>query len=152
MKFACDPSNVDNNHYEAILLFNKPTENHTEEEVTIESPCSSTLKQPISLDDTDDVIDLTHDSEMTTSQQSDSLQNNTSNNELQFATHLFLNTAAELVDDLPHSVHGFKLYKIKCSLQEWVQKSKDLRHFKIHSSRRKDLIGTRKVGRCIRNL
>ena len=37
LKFTCDPSNVANNHYEAILLVNKPTEIHTEEEITIES-------------------------------------------------------------------------------------------------------------------
>ena len=79
-----------NNHYEAILLLDEPTPRHTDEEVTIESACPSTLEQPICLDDADDVIDLTDDSEMTTSEQSDSLQNNTSDNELQFPMHLFL--------------------------------------------------------------
>ena len=98
------------------------------------------------------IHDLTDDSNMTTSQQLDSLQNNTSNNELQFPTHLFVNTEAEWVDDLPHDIDGFKLDKIKCSPQEWVQRSQDLRYFKMHSLRRKDLIGTRKVGRCIGNL
>ena len=63
-----------------ILLLNKPTESHTEEEVTIEGPCPTCLEQPISLDDADDVIDLTDGSEMTTSQQLNSLQNKTSNN------------------------------------------------------------------------
>ena len=63
MKFTCDPSNVANNHYEPILLLNKPTERNTEEEVTIESPHPSTFEQPISLDDADNVIDLTDDSE-----------------------------------------------------------------------------------------
>ena len=29
LKFTCDPSNVTNNHYEAILLLNKPTERNT---------------------------------------------------------------------------------------------------------------------------
>ena len=53
------------------------------------------------------------------------------------------------MDNLPHNIDGLKLYKIKCSPQEWIQKSQDLRYFKMHSSRRKDLIGTRKVGRCI---
>ena len=33
-----------------------------------------------------------------------------------------------------------------------MQKSQDLRYFKMNTSRRKDLIGTRKVGRCIRSL
>ena len=77
-------------------------------------------EQPIGLHEADDAIDLTDDSEMTTSQQSDLLQNNTSNNKLQFPTHLFVKTAAEWVDDLPHDIDGFKLYKIKCSPQEWV--------------------------------
>ena len=152
LKFTCDPSNVANNRYEAILLLVKPTENHTEEEVTIASPCPSTFEQARSLHDADDVIDLRDDSEMTTTQQLDSLQNKTSNNELQFPTHLFVKTAANLVDDLPHDIDGFKLYKIKCSPQEWAQKSQDLRYFKMHTSRRKNLIGTRKVGRCIGNL
>ena len=152
MKFTCGPSNVANNHYEAILLLNKPTESHTEEQVTLESPCPSTLEQPISLHDADDMIDLTDDSEMTTSQQSYSLQNNTSNNELQFPTHLFVNTPAEWMDDLPHDIDRFKLYKIKHFPKEWVQKSQDLRYFKMHTSRRTDLTGTRKVGQCIGNL
>ena len=56
------------------------------------------------------------------------------------------------MDVLPHDIDGFKLYKIKCFPQEWVQKSQDLRYFKMHSSRRKNLIETRKVGRCIENL
>ena len=89
LKFTYDPSNVANNHYEAILLLNKPTESHTEEKVTIGSPCPSTFEQATSLHDADDVTDLADDSEMTPSQQSDSFQNNTSNNELQLLTHLF---------------------------------------------------------------
>ena len=56
LKFTCDPSNVANKHYEAILLLNKPTESHTEEEVTIESPCPRTFEQATSLYDADDVM------------------------------------------------------------------------------------------------
>ena len=78
-------------------------------------------------------------------EQSDTLQNNTSDNELQFPMHLFLKTEAVCVDELPHDIDGFKLYKIKCSPQEWVQKSQDLRYFKMNTLRRKELIGTRKV-------
>ena len=152
LKFTCDPSNVANNHYEAILLLDEPMQRHTEEEVTIESPCPSSLEQPIYLDDADDVIDHTDDSEMTTSEQSDSLQNNTSGNVLQFPMHLFLKMEAKWVDELPRDINGFKLYKIKCSPQEWVQKSQDLRYFKMNTSRRKDLIGMRKVGRYIRSV
>ena len=98
------------------------------------------------------MIDLTDDSKMTTSEQSDSLQNNTSDNELQFPMHLFVKTAAESVDELPPDIDGFKLYKIKCLPQEWVQKSQNLGYFKINTSRRKDLIGIRKVGRYIGSL
>ena len=108
LKFTYDPSNVANNHYEAILLLDKPAESHTEEEVAIESPCPSTFEQARSPHDPDDVIDLTDDSEMTSSQQSDSLQNNTSNNELQFPMHLF-KTTYEWVDELPYDINGFKL-------------------------------------------
>ena len=82
LKFTCDASNVAKNHYETILLLDKPTESHTEEEVTIESPHPSTFEWARSLHDADDVIDLTDDSEMTSSQESDSLQNNTISNEL----------------------------------------------------------------------
>ena len=152
LKFTCDPSNAAHNHYEAILHLHKPTQRHTDEEVTIATLCPSTLEQPISLDDADNVIDLTDNSEMTTSEQSDSLQNNTSNNELQFPTHLFLKTEAEWVDKLLHDINGFKGYKIKCSPQEWVQKSQDLRYFKMNTLRRKDPMGMRKAGRCIRSL
>ena len=42
--------------------------------------------------------------------------------------------------------------KLKCSPQEWVQKSQDLWYFKMNTSRRKELIGTRKVGRCLGSL
>ena len=108
LKFTCDPSNMANNHYEAILLLDEPTQKHTDETVTIESPCPSTLEQPICLDDADDVIDLTPE-------QSDSLQNNTGDNELQFPMHLFLKTEVEWVDldKLSHDINGFKLNKIK---------------------------------------
>ena len=66
--------------------------------------------------------------------------------------HLFVKSEAECVDELPHEIDGFKLYKIKCSQQEWVEKSQDLWHFKMNTLRRKDLIGTRKVGRCLGSL
>ena len=152
LKFTCDSCNAANNHYEAILPLNTPTERNTEEEVTIESPHPSTFEQSISLDDAYNVTDLIDDSNMTTVQPPDSVQNMTTNNELQFPIHLFVNIAEEWVNDLLHDKDGLKLYKIKCSPQEWVQKSQNLRYFKMYSSRRKDLIGTRKTGRCIRHL
>ena len=67
LKFTCNPSNAANNHYEAILLLDKPTGSNTEEEVTIESPCPSTLEHARRIDDADDVIELTDDSGMTIS-------------------------------------------------------------------------------------
>ena len=59
------PHNLAHNHYEAVLLFEKPAGRCREDEITIESPCSRTLEQSISQDDADEVIDLTDDSEMT---------------------------------------------------------------------------------------
>ena len=85
LKFTQDHTNVANNHYVAILLLDEPTPRHTDEEVTIESPCPSAIKQSIWLDDAD-VIDLTDDSEMTTSEQPESPHSNTSD-ELQFPMH-----------------------------------------------------------------
>ena len=55
-------------------------------------------------------------------------------NDVQFPTHLFISTTPE------------------CVSREWVERAHDLRYFKMHSSRRKGLIGMRKVGRCIGNL
>ena len=75
LKFTHDHSNVANNHYDCILLLEEPTPRHTDEQVTIESPCPSTIEQPICLDDAD-VIDLTDDSEMTTSKHAKSPHNN----------------------------------------------------------------------------
>ena len=43
LTFTCDHSNVADNHYEAILLLDKPTESHTEEEVNVKSPMSRHL-------------------------------------------------------------------------------------------------------------
>ena len=56
---------------------------------------------------------------------------------------------AEWVDDLPGDIDGMKTFKIKCLPGEWVKKTHDLRFFKMHSLRRKGLIGTRKAGRYI---
>ena len=150
LKFKQDPHKAANNHYEAMLLLHTPAERHREDKVTIMTPpCLSTIKQPINLHNVDDVVDLTDDSETTAVHQPESVQCNTSNNELHILTHLFVNIAAEWVDNLLQDIDWLKLYKIKCLPREWVQKIQDLRYFKIHSLRRKDLIGTRKVGRCI---
>ena len=128
LKFTQDHTNVANNHYDAILLLDEPTPRHTDEEVTIGIPCPSAIEWPICLDDAD-VIDLTDDFQMTTSQQPELPHSNTSD-ELQFPMHIFINTEAECVDELPHDIDGFKLSQIKCSPQEWVQKSQDLWYVK----------------------
>ena len=56
LKFTHGHGNVAKNHYDAILLLDECTPRHTDEEVTIESPCPSTIEQPMCLDDAD-VID-----------------------------------------------------------------------------------------------
>ena len=146
LRFTHYHSNMAENHYDSILLLDEPTPSHIDEQVTRESPCPSTIRQPTYLDDAD-VIDLIEDSDITTSEHPKTPHNGASD-ELQFPMHLFIKSEAECVDELPHDIDGLKLYKIKCSQQEWVEKSQDLQHFKMNTSRRKDLIGTIKVGRC----
>ena len=146
LKFTQDSSNMAMNHYYCILPLEEPTPCHTDEQVTIESPSLTTTGQATCLDDVD-VIDLMQDGDSTTSEHQETPHNNIGD-ELQFPMHLFCKTEGECVDEMPHDIDGFKLYKIKCSPQEWVEKSKDLQHFKMNTLGRKDLIGTRKVGRC----
>ena len=151
MKFIQDPHNLANNNYNTVLLFDGPGEICTEDEVTIESSSASTL-EPITQDDANKVIDLTDDSETTVIQQLEFVPYNTNNNEMQFPTNLFVNIAPEWMEDLLQDIDGMMIYKIKCLPREWVHKSQDLRYIKMYFSKRKDLIGTRKVERCIRNL
>ena len=146
LKFTHDNSNVAMNHYNCILLLEEPIPCHTDEQVTIESLPLANTGRATCVDDAD-VIDLLEDCDSTASEHPEMPHNNSGDN-LQFPMHLFHKTEGECVDELPHDIDGFKLYKIKCSQQEWVEKSKDLWHFKMNTSRRKDLIGTRKVGRC----
>ena len=77
---------------------------------------------------------------------------NKNTNEFQFHTHIFMNIAPEWMKNLPQGISGMKIYKMKCLPRDWIQKSQDLRYVKMYSLRRKGLIGTRKVGRCIVNL
>ena len=116
LKFTHDHSNMAKNHYDSILLLEEPTPSHTDEQVTIESPCPSTIGQPTCLHDAD-VIALTEGSTITTSEHPETPHNNTSD-ELQFPMHLFIKSEAECVDELPCDIDGYKLYKIKCSEQE----------------------------------
>ena len=121
LKYTHDNGNMAKNHYDSILLLEEPTLSNTDEQVTIESPCPSTIGQPTCMDDAD-VIDLTEDCDITTSKHPETPHNNTGD-ELQFPMHLFVKSEAECVDQLLHDIDGFKLYKIKCSQQEWVEKS-----------------------------
>ena len=66
LKFTHDNSNMAMNHYDCILLLEEPTSSHTDEQVTIESPCPTTIGQPTCMDNTD-VIDLMEDCKSTTS-------------------------------------------------------------------------------------
>ena len=43
LKFTCDTSNAAHYHYEVIFPLDEPTQRHTEEEVSIESPCKALL-------------------------------------------------------------------------------------------------------------
>ena len=67
LKFTHDNSNMAMNHYDCILLLEEPTLSHTDEQVTIESPCPTTIGQPTCVDDAD-VIDLMEDCNITTSE------------------------------------------------------------------------------------
>ena len=98
-----------------------------------------------------EVICLTDDSETSVIQQPDFVPYNINDNELQFPTSLFVNIPPELVKNLPQNIDCMKIYKIKCLPREWVQNSQNLSYFKMHSSKRKELTGTRKVRRFIRN-
>ena len=55
------------------------------------------------------------------------------------------------MDNLPELVYHMKIFRIKCLLREWVEKTHDLR-YKMHSLKRIVLMQTKKVGRCISNL
>ena len=51
-----------------------------------------------------------------------------------------MNIVSERVDDLPEDIDGMKIFKMKSSPKDWIQKMYDLRFFKMHSSNRKGLI------------
>ena len=143
-----NPHNPTNNHYDAIFLFDKLGQVCHQDKITFESP-SPTCLQLIIQHDADEVIDLTDDSETIIMQHHFYCPYNNNSNEFKFPTNLFMNVAPEWVEDVPQDIDGMKIYEMKCLLGEWVQKSQDLRYFKMHSLRRKGLIGTRKVGRCV---
>ena len=69
--------------------------------------------------------------------------------EFRFSTHLFVGPQPTPVDFIPGNIDGMKLYKISNVQEKNCWKSAaDLRHFKMNTSKRKDLEGRRKVGIC----
>ena len=80
----------------------------------------------------DKVIDLTDDSETKFMQHHVNCPYNNNNNDLQFPTLFFMNTVPGWVDNLPEDIDGKKIFKMKHLLREWVQKTHDLRFFKMH--------------------
>ena len=93
-----------------------------------------------------EVTDLTDVSGIPSMQQSVYFLYNT--NDSQFPTYFY----TQWVDPGPRDINGMKIFKIICFPRDWVQKTHDLRSLKMHSSKWKDLLRTRKVGRYIGNL
>ena len=131
MKYTCNPYKPTNNHYNATLLFDNCAQLCQQDKDNFESPSPTSL-QLIMLDDADEVIDLTGDSETTFMQCPVYLANNNNNNELQFPTNVSMNIVPEWVEDLPQNIDGMKIYKIKCLPRELIHKA-----------------GTRGTSRCI---
>ena len=88
LKFTQNSHNPANNHYDAILLFDKHAEICQQDEDNFEMPSPTSLQQ-IMQDDADEVIDLTDDSKTTVIQHPEFVPYNNNNNELQFTTNLF---------------------------------------------------------------
>ena len=117
----------------------------------LEEDKPSPIMQQITMPQCDyEVIDLTDESETTPMQQNDHFPHK--KNEMPIFTHFFINIAPEFVDHLPDNIDGMRPFKIKCLPREWVEGTHDIRNVKMHSLRRKGLLGMRKVGRCIGNL
>ena len=53
-----------------------------------------------------------------------------------------------MVDSLPRDVDGIHKYKILCEEDEWHNKVKDGRWYKMNSTKHKGYEGTRKFGVC----
>ena len=72
--------------------------------------------------------------------------------EYRFPTHLFIGFTPTPVDFIPGNIDGLKLYKLSNIQQKDCWKSAyDLRHFKMHTTRRKGFRGKIKVGFCSGN-
>ena len=88
------PYNPVNNHYDAVLLFDKPGQVCHQDEHNFESTSPTSL-QLIMQDEAGEIIDLTGDSETTFMHHPEFVLFNNNNNELQLPTNLFMNIAAE---------------------------------------------------------
>ena len=68
------------------------------------------------------------------------------NDDFQFPMHFLQDVESFLVKHLPVDINGKKLFKMKCPNHQRVKRSHSFRPFRIHSSRRKGSLGTRKLG------
>ena len=143
LKFTWDPQNPTHNHYYTILLFDKSGQ-------LLDHDRPSPNRQQMTIQHDYQAIDLAVHSYTTPMQQHLYFAHN--KNDMPFSTHLFINIAPESVDDLPEDLECMKIFKIKCLPREWVERIHDLRYFRMHSSGRKGLVGTRKVGKSLGNL
>ena len=58
----------------------------------------------------------------------------------------------EVINEVPWDVDGTHKYENECKVNEWVDRSKDGRWYKMNSSGRKGFKGTRKTGICKRSM
>ena len=64
----------------------------------------------------------------------------------------YIATDIEKVKKLPWDVDGEHCFQMKCTKDQWVDKSKDGRWFNMHTSSRKGFHGKQKTGQCIGSL
>ena len=65
-----------------------------------------------------------------------------------FHRHMFSDTKAQFLPQIPEDIDGQQLIKISCKQNEWLLKQSDWRNFLMASSSRKGFTGIRKVGWC----
>ena len=83
------------------------------------------------------LIDLTDDPNTTLMQKHFYFLYN--KNDLQFPTHLFMCIAPKGQNNLSEDKYGIKIFKRKCLPRESVERTYDLRYFKMHSAKGKPL-------------
>ena len=75
------------------------------------------------------------------------LQEETKETEIQKKSINYVNYSV-LVDEIPWDVNRDQKYQIECEEEDYINKAKDGRWFKMHTSSRKGLVGKRKAGTC----